>query len=188
MNLIAVAVAGYVAFSLELGLRNSFAIGGGIAPSFVFVLCTILAIGAPGSLVLWICLVFGVLTDLTWPHEVLSGEPVTIVGPYAIGYLIAGQFILALRSQIIKRNPLSVGFMCMTGYFVAQTVVVAIYTFRWIYTPTMPWEPTHQLLQRVLAAVYTGILGVLIGFLAQALSAALGIQPPQQRRSTRPIY
>lgn len=190
MNLIAVLVAGYVAFSLELGLRNSFAIGsGGAAPSFVFVLCTILAIGAPAHFVLWTCLIFGLLTDLTWPHETALGAgTVTIIGPYALGYLIAGQFILALRSQIIKRNPLSIGFLCFAGYAVAQIVVVALYTFRSGYTAELNWEPTHQLLSRLLGALYTGLLGVLVGVVAGPLATGLGLQQPQQRRYSRPIY
>lgn len=189
MNVIAVLVAGYAAFSLELGLRNTFAVGSGAAPSFVFVLCMIIAISAPANLVLWTCLIFGLLTDLTWPHEIAQGaSTVTIIGPYALGYLIAGQFVLTLRSQIIKRNPLSIGFLCLAGYAVAQIVIVALYTFRSGYTPELNWEPTHQLLSRLLAALYTGLLGVLLGVVAGPLGSALGIQQPQQRRYSRPIY
>lgn len=190
MNLIAVVVGAYIAFSLELGLRNALAIGtGGAAPSFVFVLCMILAIGSPANLVLWTCLIFGLITDLTWPHEIKGGaETVTLVGPYALGYLIAGQFVLLLRSQIIKRNPLSLGFLCFAGFAVAQVVVVALYTFRSGYTPQIVWEPTHQLLSRLLSALYTGVLGVLVGLVAGPLSAAFGLHQPAQRRFARPIY
>ncbi|MBS0188478.1 MAG: hypothetical protein JSS51_10435 [Planctomycetes bacterium] len=190
MNLLAVLVAGYAAFSLELGLRNALAIGsGGAAPSFVFVLCVILAVGSPANLVLWTCLTFGLITDLTWPHELKSGTtPVTIIGPYALGYLTAGQFILLLRSQIFKRNPLSLAFLCAVGFAVAQVVVVAIYTFRSPYTHEMAWEPTHQLLARLVSALYTGLLGLLVGLVAGPLSAALGLHQPAQRRYARPIY
>ena len=190
MNLIAVVVGAYIAFSLELGLRNALAIGtGGAAPSFVFVLCMILAIGSPANLVLWTCLVFGQIIDLTWPHAIRGGaETVTLIGPYALGYLIAGQFVLLLRSQIIKRNPLSLGFLCFAGFGVAQVVVVALYTFRSGYTPQIVWEPTHQLLSRLLSALYTGVLGVLVGLVAGPLSAAFGLHQPAQRRFARPIY
>ncbi|MBN8599349.1 MAG: hypothetical protein J0L78_16885 [Planctomycetes bacterium] len=190
MNIVAVIVGGYIAFSLELGLRNALAVGtGGAAPSFVFVLCMILAIGSPAGLVLWTCLVFGIITDLTWPHEIRGGaDSITLLGPYALGYLFAGQFVLLLRSQIIKRNPLSLGFLCFAGFAVAQIMVVVIYTLRSAYTPEIVWEPTHQLISRLVGAAYTGVLGVLVGLVAGPISAALGLHQPAQRRHARPIY
>lgn len=190
MNPIAVFVAGYVAFSLELGLRNALAIGtGGAAPSFVFVLCMILAIGSSPGQVLWTSLIFGLITDLTWPHEMKGGaDTVIVIGPYALGYLVAGQFVLLLRSQMIKRNPLSLAFLCLVGFAVAQVVVVALYTFRSGYTPQIVWEPTHQLISRFFGALYTGALGLLVGLAAGPISAALGLHQPAQRRYSRPIY
>ncbi|MBL8887515.1 MAG: hypothetical protein JNK16_12725 [Phycisphaerales bacterium] len=190
MNIVAVIVGGYIAFSLELGLRNALAIGsGGAAPSFVFVLCMILAIGSPANLVLWTCLIFGLITDLTWPHEIKGGAAsVTLVGPYALGYMIAGQFVLLLRSQIIKRNPFSLAFLCLFGFAVAQIMVVFIYTARSGYTSVIVWEPTHQLISRMVSALYTGVLGLLVGLVAGPISAALGLHQPAQRRHARPIY
>ncbi len=190
MNFIAVLVAGYVAFSLELGMRHALTFGSGAsAPSFVFVLCMVIAVGSPASMVLWTCLVFGLLTDLTWPHELAGGvTSVTIIGPYALGYLIAGQFVLLLRSQLFKRNPLSVGFLCFAGFAVAQIVVVALYTFRSKYSPELGWEPTQQLISRLVGAASTGVLGLCVGIFAGPLSSALGLQQPAQRRYSRPVY
>lgn len=189
MNFLATLVAAYVAFALELGLRQALALGGGnAAPSFVFALAIVIAVAAPPGAVLWTFLLFGLLTDLTWPQEAIGGvRSFAIVGPYALGYLVAAQFVLSMRALIIRRNPLSLAFLCGVGYLVAQVVVVALLTFRSSYTP-IEWNPTQQLLWRGGGALYTAMLGLLIGLIAGPLTSALGLHQPPQRRSTRALY
>lgn len=189
MNAIAVLVAGYACFSLELGLRKALAIGSaGIAPSFVFILCVLIALSAPSSVAMWTCLILGLITDLTWPHEIASGvSTATIAGPYAVGYLVACQFVLSIRGNMFKRNPLTLGVLCACGMAIAQIVVVALYTFRSGYTE-IPWDPTSQLLARMGVALYTGLVGLVVGIFAGPLTAALGVHQAPQRRFTRPIY
>ncbi|MBY0113861.1 MAG: rod shape-determining protein MreD [Phycisphaerales bacterium] len=189
MNIIAVLVAGYACFSLELGLRKALAVGSsGIAPSFVFVLCVLISLSAPSSVAMWTCLILGLITDLTWPHEIASGvSTATIMGPYAIGYLVACQFVLSIRGNMFRRNPLTLGFLCGFGMAIAQIVVVALYTFRSGYTE-IQWDPTSQLLARLGSALYTGILGIAVGIFAGPITSALGVHQPPQRRFTRPIY
>jgi rod shape-determining protein MreD len=191
MNTVSVLIAGYIAFALELGFRSTLAAsrGSNIAPSFVFALCVVIAMSSPAPLVLWTCLISGLLTDLTWPHEFVSGVgSATIPGPYALGYLVAGQFVLALRSKIFKRNPLSVFFLCAFGYAISQVVLVALYSFRSGYTPEIKWDPTSELLSRFLAALYTGVVGLVLGIFLGPLSSALGLHQPVQRRYARPLY
>lgn len=189
MNIIAVFVAGYACFALELGLRKALAIGSaGIAPSFVFILCVLVALSAPSSVAMWTCLILGLITDLTWPHEIAGGvSTATIAGPYAVGYLVACQFVLSIRGNMFKRNPLTLGVLCGFGMAIAQIVVVALYTFRSGYTE-IPWDPTSQLLARLGVALYTGVVGLVVGFFAGPLTAALGVHQAPQRRFTRPIY
>lgn len=190
MNFIAVLVAGYACFSLELGLRKALAVGSsGIAPSFVFILCVLISLSAPASVAMWTCLLLGLITDLTWPHEIAGGvSTATIVGPYAIGYLVACQFVLSIRGNMFKRNPLTLGFLCCFGMAIAQIVVVALYTFRSRYTPEIAWDPTSQLLARLGVALYTGLVGIVVGVFAGPLTSALGVHQAPQRRFTRPIY
>jgi rod shape-determining protein MreD len=190
MNVLAVLVAGYVCFSLELGLRKAIAVGSaGIAPSFVFILCVLIALSAPSSVAMWTCMILGLLTDLTWPHEISGGVSTrVIVGPYAIAYLVACQFVLSIRGNMFRRNPLTLGFLCCFGMAIAQIVVVALYTFRSRYTPEIAWDPTSQLLARLGVALYTGLVGIVVGVFAGPLTAALGVHQAPQRRFTRPIY
>lgn len=189
MNIIAALVAGYACFSLELGLRKALAVGSsGIAPSFVFILCVLIALSAPSSVAMWACLILGLITDLTWPHEIAGGVSIaTIAGPYAIGYLVACQFVISIRGNMFKRNPLTLGFLCCFGMAIAQILVVVLYTFRSGYTE-IAWDPTSQLLTRFGVALYTGLVGIVIGFFAGPITSALGVHQAPQRRFTRPIY
>lgn len=190
MNVIAALVAGYICFSLELGLRKAIAIGAaGVSPSFAFILCVVVCLSASPQAALWTCLFVGLLTDLTWPHELVSGVSTqTFIGPYAIGYLVAGQFVLSVRRDMFRGNPLTLGVLCAVGLAIAQIVIVALYTFRSGYTPELEWQPTSQLLVRLGVALYTGVVGVVVGIFAGPLTSALGVHQAPQRRFTRPIY
>lgn len=187
MNPLAIALAAWVFFGLELGLRDALRLGPTlIAPSFVFVLCALIAISAPPIAVLWACLILGLVTDLTNMVELAAGAPAaTVIGPYALGYLLAGQLMLSLRALLMRANPPTLAFLSMVGYAVAQIVVVAIFTLRaWIGDP-IEWHATTQLLQRLGAAAYTGVLGLVLSLVLVPLGPLLGLHSPQQRRFGR---
>lgn len=187
MNSLALIILTWVFFGMELGLKDALRIGQTpIAPSFVFVLLSFVAITARPQVVLWCCLAMGLLTDLTGAIELNNGaQPATVVGPYALGYLLAGQLMVSMRALLMRANPPTLGFTAGVGYAVAQIVVVAILTLRlWMGQP-FDWHPTHELLQRLCSALYTGVLGFLLSFLLVPLSPVLGIQSPQQRRFAR---
>lgn len=187
MNWVVLALITWVFFGIELGLRDAFRLGlGGIAPSFVFVLLSYIAITARPQLVLWCCVLFGVLTDLTGPVEMAGGAPpLTVVGPHALGFLLAGQLMVSMRALLMRANPPTLAFTAGVGYAVAQIVAVGLFTLRsWMFGG-VEWHPTHELLVRLGSAACTGVLGFLLSFILAPVGPLLGMQVPSQRRFSR---
>ncbi len=188
MNWLSFGVCAWVAVGLELSLKDALRLGPQpIAPSFVFVLLTAIAMGAPGRVVLWSSLIMGVLTDLTTVMPVTNGGAAgVVVGPHAVAFVLGTQLVMTLRGVMIRRNPLTMGFLAMCGSAVAQIALVAVYSLRSLYDPVV-WHASSELWARLGSSVYTGVLGALLALVLLPLSPFLGIAGPQQRRFARRV-
>ncbi len=189
MNRFAFALAAWIAFGLEIGLKDALELGPtGIAPSFVFTLAAYVALQAPARAASWACLILGLGMDLLAEIEVYNGgPPVTIPGPNAVGYFLAGQFIVALRGLMMRPNPLTLAFLSATGLGVAQVVVVAVYSLRTAAGSPIAWSATGELLSRMGGALYTGVLAAALSLLLLPLVPLMGFQPGTGRRLTTRI-
>ncbi|MEO0483458.1 MAG: hypothetical protein AAF138_07510 [Planctomycetota bacterium] len=184
MNWFVFAIASWIAFGLELGARDVLQIGpGGIAPSFVIPLAVFVALWAPATHALWACLALGVLADLTWHLPRTDGGIATILGPYAIGYTLLGALVINMRGMMIRRNPITMAFLCVLGSLVAQIAVVALFTVRRVYGDPIAWDAGDELLTRALASVYTGGVGLIVSL---ALFAGAPLFQFQQAGGRRP--
>jgi len=160
-----------------------------VAPNFVFPLAVMVALSAPAHVTLWACLTLGMFTDLTNTVELANGSPhITVIGPYALGYMLAGQLILTMRGLMIRRNILTVAFLSMAGMVVCNIVVVAIFAIRGTYETGLVFEPTKQLIARLGRSVYTGLLALPLAMLLLPLAHPLGLAIAQQRRFARRTY
>ncbi len=185
MNPASVALAGWVCLGLELGLKDALALGPSrIAPSFVFCLVTFLAMFAPRSKSVWTAVALGLAMDLTFRIPLRDGAAGAAVyfGPHALAYTLAVQLVLALRGVVIKRNPLTLGFLAMLGMVVAQVTLVAIYSIRlWIGDP-IALAPSAELLARLGSAVYTGVIGAMLALVLIPMAPFFGLPAQSQRR------
>ncbi|MDX2117977.1 MAG: hypothetical protein SFY96_07340 [Planctomycetota bacterium] len=192
MNWVAFALFSWVLLGLETSMRGTLALGDAYraSPSFVFPFAAFLAIAAPSTTARWSALLLGLLVDLMTSLETRdAGASITLLGPNALGYLLAAQLIIIIRALLFPRNPLSLGFVSFAGYLVAQIVVVALYTLRHRFDPSMVWEATPELVSRLLAALYTGGVAVLLGMLFIPFAGVLGLQigSPRGRFARRGI-
>jgi hypothetical protein len=181
---ILVAVLGWLCLGLETGLRPHLSMNLGMqtaAPSYVIPLAVFIALCATPSQALWTCLCLGLCLDLLSPRQT-AGAPLTIVGPYAIGLLVAGQFVLAMRGIVIRRNPLTVLALSIPAALIVGIVVVALLTLRNAILGGMEWSPTGQLGARFVSALLTGVSGLIIGILLMPLAPALGLHSGPMRR------
>jgi len=186
MNWLVYGVAAWVMIGLELGLRDGLSLGStGAAPSFVFAFATFIALFAAPHTALWSSLVLGLLVDLTGELALTEGRQVAVlIGPNALGYLLAGQLTLTLRGVMVRRNPLTLGFLAFVSCVVAQIVVVAIYTLRSSYDP-IAFMPSQQLIARMGTALMTGVLALFLGLALVPLAPFFGLPAAQQRRFAR---
>lgn len=185
MNPSAIALAAWIFLGLELGLKDALALGPShIAPSFMFCLVTYLAMLAPQPKPIWSAIALGLAMDLTFKIPLREGAAgsATYFGPHALAYALAVQLILTVRGLMIKRNPLTMGFLAMLGSIVAQVTLVGIFSFRiWIGDP-LAWTPTSELLARLGSSVYTGLLGVLLALVLIPMAPFFGVPTQTQRR------
>ena len=183
MNWIAFAAAAWLCFGLELGLKSALSLGGGatgagqVAPSFVIPLAVFIALSAPALHTLWACLLLGLVMDLTWIREQM------VVGPWALGFLLAGYLTLNVRGLMIGRNPVTMTVMSIAFAAVAALVVVAITMVRsWLYGAAAPaGPPGADLAVRLGSALYTGAAGLVMFFLLAAAAGMFRFQPATHR-------
>lgn len=184
MNILVFALTAWVCFGLELGLKQALEIGhSGMAPSFVFVLLTFVSMFAPSTTALWAALALGIIMDLTGGVAVEGANATAVVlGPHALGYVLAAQFVLALRAVMNRRNPLSIAAMALFASLVAHAVVVTFYAVhRWYGEPLLAGTK-DDLLARLGSSAYTGAAALALSLLLLPMQSLFGFATPQQRR------
>jgi hypothetical protein len=178
MNRVVALLMGWLALGLETGLKQTLSAHAGSyvgAPSFVIPLAIFVAICAPNAQALWCALALGVAMDLTsFPH-LTNGQSVTIVGPYAIGLVLACQLVLVVRGVVIRRNPLTLMVLSMMGAGVCHIVVCAMLVVRRILESAFSFDATHELIERLLSAFLTGGTGLVMGLVLVPMSAYFGL-------------
>ncbi|HYE60532.1 MAG TPA: hypothetical protein VD997_00925 [Phycisphaerales bacterium] len=183
MNWLLFVVIAWLFLGLEQGLRDAFALGAlGFAPSFAFVLMAFVAMSAPRTTVFWTAAALGVCLDLLFrlPMPQSTGM-VTIVGPHAIAYALAAQLILSMRALMMRRNPLTLGFLAFVGALLALIILNGIYTIRDAAGAPIEWQPKRQLVAAMGSALYTGVLALVLAFVLLPLTGALGFPDHKSR-------
>lgn len=168
----------WFAFGLELGLREALRLRDlPVAPSFVFCCLTLVAMFASRTTVRWSALGIGLLMDLLNAVQIQESlSEVRVVGPYMISFLVGAEVILLVRSSTIRRNPLTLGFLAGVGALAAAIVFVCVMTMRGWFLDNLQWSIWFQLWTRILSALYTGMLGVVLAFGLLPLAPYLGMQ------------
>lgn len=187
MNPLLIILLGWLMLGLESGLRDTLSVRiGGIvaAPSFVVPLAIFVALCAAPIPAMWTCLGLGLLLDLTSPQPTATGV-LTVVGPNALGLLVAGQLVLLTRASVIRRHPLTLMVMSILGGAVAAIIVTAVFTFRGFMGDPVIFEPTSRLLGGLLSAVLTGGSGLALSLVFLPLTPLLGPLAPAPRFGRR---
>lgn len=185
MNWVVFAIGAWLLFGAELGVRSALG-PSWMAPSFVLPLLVFVALFAGPTTVYWAALALGLMTDLTNLVEAGEGAGrLVVLGPYAIGYLVAGQLVLTLRGVMIRRNPLTLAFLAVMASVVAHIVVVAFMTAHALYGEAFVWSAGREVAQRLGVSVATGVSALALSLVLFPLSPALGFQTGQSRRFSR---
>ncbi len=189
MNPLLVIVLGWLGLGLETGLKSTFAVHTGSvvgAPSFAIPIVTLIALCAPPMATLWAALAIGLLLDLTSPMSTTTSGTIFLIGPSAIGMVLAAQFVLLVRGMVIRRNPLTLVVLSMAAGVISAICTVAIITVREvILRDPVVWAPTHELLDRLLSAILTGGSALVLGLLLLPPTPLLVLPMSQQRIRSR---
>ncbi len=178
MNKPVFIIAAWIALGLEIGLKPALELGSrGVAPSLVLPLLVFVALSAPSRVVRSSALLLGLSIDLT----ATVGGSVTLVGPYALAFLIVGELVMSLRNAVMARNPLTVGVLSFIGALIVAVVVVVIYTIRsWIFADPA-WSAGGQLLVRAGSALYTGLGAIILALVLLPLTGVFGLGADNRR-------
>ena len=191
MNWPVLAIFAYAMIGLELGLKPALALeSSGIAPSFVFPLIAFVALHGPSMPVLWFALAMGAILDLTDPDVSAGGRfEITILGPMALGCLAAAYTTLTIRGLLVRRNPITLIVLAVLVSLIANLLAVFMLSFRSLYDDALVWQPTPELIRRVISSLYTAATAAALAFILMPLSGLFGFhQESHGRRMARRSY
>ena len=156
MNWITFITVAWRALGLQLGFDAFRLAPGDISPSFVVPLIVYIGLSAPARHALWAALLLGLLIDLTWLIPRTDGGEAIVIGPNALGALLATQLVLSIRGTVIRRHFLTLMILSIVVGSVIAAVVVPFMTVRVFYGDPIDFSPTGELVTRLLSAVVTG--------------------------------
>lgn len=173
-----VAVFAYFLLGVELVLPGLLRLGPTIvAPSFVVPFVVFIAMFAPPTRAYWFAVVVGLCLDLLTPWD---GNTV-VPGPRALGLLTAVFLVVTIRSSL-NRNTLSLIVFSVIAAALSHLVLVGIMTIRARYTVPTVWTGGEQLVQRLLASLYTGGAAAVLGLVLFPCLGLFRFSEPYSRK------
>ena len=178
MRWLTFGVAALLCLGIESGLAPLAAVPGpdGVTPEPTLVLVVYLALSAPVGPAAWAGLLTGIGVDLLQPVEV-AGREAVIVGPAALGYLLAAAAVGRLRSALFRRSPWTLALMTVLGGLLAHATVVGLLALR-----SVPWLPGEAVAGFAAGEQALRRLG------AVGLTAALAVPLAPLLRATDPLW
>jgi hypothetical protein len=179
---------GYLLLALESPVREALRLGPtSSSPSLVFPLVVFVALLASAPAALWTALLIGLAVDLSTLRAAALGDPIVIVGPHALGYLLAAYTILTIRPIVMRKNPVTLVVLSIVGEILASIVVVAILglrqiIFRGSWADGLGLSLTSDLWHRIIGSCYTAAAAILLAALFFPLFSWFGFQDQSARR------
>ena len=163
MSWLAFGVTLWLGLGLEMGLRDALRLGGGsIAPSFIVPLVVWFALNASQRPALWAALIAGAMLDLTAAMPRTDGGDALILGPRALGLLLAARLVIAIRGKLIRRSPITVGVASGLAGAVVACVVVTLFAARAALGDPFQWSIGSELTTRLVSAGFTALVGLFV--------------------------
>ena len=166
MRWLAFGFATYLLLGAELGLVEFLRIGDDLAPSFLLVFATYIALSAQPGPALLAATVIGALMDLTQPWAA-GTEMTVLLGPNALGYAAGAWLVVNLRGHVFRYHPAATAVLTfamglaviIVGHFLIATRFVA-HSLLNVYEPMEWWTPVSLLRTDFLTLLYSCLLAV----------------------------
>ncbi len=177
MNWAVFAIATWVGFGLHWGFRDALQLGQtGIAPYVPIVLVVYVGLWAPAASALSAALVVGVAWDLLEGQVTDAGRSVVVLGPHALGCLLAAYTVVTVRGVMLRKNALTLAVLAAVGALLAQLVVVFLLSIRAWYDVVVFGSPLVEFGGRAASSGYTGALALVLAPVLGALRPFFGFR------------
>lgn len=114
-----------------------------------------------------------------------AGLPVIVIGPHALGFVVAAALTLTLRGVLFRRNPLTMAVLTVLGGALAGVTAVAVLTLRHAIYPSMVFSPGTALGSRMASSLYSGVSGLMLALALRPMSGLFGFVDPHSFRYGR---
>jgi len=176
------AIAAWITLGLEWGLRDALQLGEvNIAPSFALILIVFVSLWARHAAALGACLIVGLVVDLLFQMRTEDGFPVVVVGPHALGFMLAGYTVLTLRALMFKRNIVSLAFLVVLTGVLAQILATFLLAVRASYDVVLFPDPLAEMGQRIASALYSGVVAIVFGGALNMIRPVFGFEADTRR-------
>jgi len=170
VNWLVFAIAAWATFGLEFGLRDALQLGEmNLSPHFAVILLVFVAMWASPGIALTASVLIGLGLDLFYQLKLDDGGDLVVVGPHALGCLLAGYAVVNMRALMFRKNVLSIAFLSLVATALMQVVVTALLTARASYDPLVFGPAIAELGQRLGSAAYTGLVAFPVGVVLNVL-------------------
>lgn len=175
----------YVFLALDMGLTPMLEIGSGergVAPCFLLILMVYIASMGPSHAVRWAALILGLILDLSASHATSDGRAATVVGPYALGFVLGAALTVQLRGLVYRRHPFTTGFLTLVSGACAFVPAVFLLTMRRIVftglgsESVIVWVASDALVHAFLTVLYSALVAVPTGWVLNRLVGLFGFQ------------
>ncbi len=176
MNWLVFALIAWVAAGFEVGLRDLLVLGSGsVAPSFLVIALVFVCLWAkPGPMMLGAALL-GLLMDVLRVEPVReTGASLVIVGPYALGAMLAAYTVLTVRNVMERSNFVTVGVMCLITTLLLEIVRLTVLAIRSMYDDVIREAATPAFGTAIGIATYTALAALLLTPMLNRLRKPLG--------------
>jgi len=172
--------------TLEMSVKSVLSINAfnRLAPSFVIVMLVFIALQAPRFNVLWAALMMGVLLDLTTPLQAPGGEPVFLIGPHALGFVVAAFAIVQMRSVVFRQRLITMIVFTFVAFLAVSVIRIMLLGVRGWFGEELVWangSAVRELLHAILVALYSCVIALPFGWVLLKLAPIWSFHSPHQR-------
>lgn len=161
MNGLIFAILAYLGFALQLVLTPAWPMQGH-EPMVLLILLVFIGLQAPPMAVAWSALVLGVCTDI-----LREDMAVGLIGPWAIGFLVAGYAVVQMRNLLFRDSMFTIGIMTLIAGIFALLVATTLQAFRGIplfgNDPIAAFKASDALYHGFFTLLNTAVFAILLG-------------------------
>jgi len=163
MNWLIFTLVAYVSYVLQAGLAPVWTLGERTEPRLLLIVLVFIALQASPTTVAFAAIALGLL------HDIRQTNVPLLVGPWALGYLVAGYALLQLRNLLFRDSVFTIAIMSFVAGLFAYLVSTVLYSVRGIGfllgQPIADFSAANTLFQGFLDLVFTAVVAFPVGYL-----------------------